>query len=91
MPKKKVSRLRRPRNPMPAAIRRALAERKLMAAYRERPDYQQTDYLGWIARAKRDETKQKRLQQMLDELAGGRLYMNMRWSPKRQRRKTNGR
>ena len=72
--------LTRTRHKMPDYIREALNERKLIDAYRERPDYQQNDYIGWIARAKRDETKQKRLAQMLDELEGGKLYMNMSWT-----------
>ena len=65
---------------MPDYIREALNERKLMDAYHERPAYQQNDYIGWITRAKREETKQKRLAQMLDELEGGKLYMNMSWA-----------
>jgi len=65
---------------MPEYIREALNERKLMDAYREQPDYQQNDYIGWITRAKREETKQKRLSQMLDELEGGKLYMNLSWT-----------
>ena len=52
-----------------------------MDAYVERPAYQQNDYLGWIGRAKRDETKQKRIDQMLDELKGGDVYMRMTWRP----------
>ncbi|MGZ9222418.1 MAG: YdeI/OmpD-associated family protein [Anaerolineales bacterium] len=36
--------------------------------------------MSWITRAKRDETKEKRLAQMLDELEGGKLYMNMLWA-----------
>ena len=72
--------LTRTRHKMPDYIREALNERKLMDAYRERPDYQQNDYLGWITRAKREETRQKRLSQMLDELEGGKLYMNMKWT-----------
>jgi uncharacterized protein YdeI (YjbR/CyaY-like superfamily) len=64
---------------MPAFVRRALEERGLSASYRQRPPYQRNDYLGWIARAKRPETQQKRLQQMLDELSGGTRYMNMPW------------
>jgi len=71
--------LTRTRHKMPGYIRDALNERKLMDAYRVRPDYQQNDYIGWITGAKHDETKQKRLAQMLDELEGGRLYMNMKW------------
>ena len=46
-----------------------------MDAYRGRPAYQQNDYLAWIARAKRPETKEKRLAQMLEELErGGCVY-----------------
>ena len=71
--------LTRARHKMPDYIREALDERNLMDAYHARPDYQQNDYLGWITRAKREETKQKRLTQMLDELEGGKLYMNMKW------------
>ncbi len=62
---------------MPALVRKALVERDLMQAYRLRPAYQQNDYLGWISRAKRPETRQKRLEQMLDELARGDRYMKM--------------
>ena len=72
--------LTRTRHKMPYYVRNALTERKLMDAYHERPDYQQNDYIGWITRAIRDETKEKRLMQMLDELEGGNLYMNMEWT-----------
>jgi len=69
--------LTRTRHEMPDYIREALIARKLMDAYRERPDYQQNDYIGWITRAKREETKKNRLTQMLDELEGGKIYMKM--------------
>lgn len=71
--------LTRIRHKMPDYIREALSEHNLMEAYHARPDYQQNDYIGWITRAKREETKQKRFAQMLDELEGGKLYMNMKW------------
>jgi uncharacterized protein YdeI (YjbR/CyaY-like superfamily) len=71
--------LTRTRQKIPDYIREALTERKLMDAYHARPEYQQNDYISWIARAKREETKAKRLDQMLDELEGGNLYMNMVW------------
>lgn len=64
---------------MPANVRTALNKRKLMAAYRRRPAYQQNDYLGWMARAKLPETRQRRLKQMLDELERGGVYMKMKW------------
>ena len=73
------STLSRPVQPMPDWVREALEERGLMVAYRARPPYQQNDYLGWIARAKRPETKHKRLAQMLDELEHGDVYMKMKW------------
>lgn len=78
----KTSGLKRPRQSMPSFVRKALVENNLMAAYKVRPPYQRNDYLGWINSAKRDETKMKRLAQMLSELEGGQLYMSMRWSPK---------
>jgi len=79
MSKPVMSRLQRPPQPMPAFVKRALTERALMEAYRSRPPYQRNDYLGWINRAKQDTTKQKRLAQMLEELATGDRYMNMKW------------
>lgn len=77
-----TSRLKRPRYPMPAFIRTALAEGGLMAAYKERPPYQQNDYIGWITRAKLPATREKRLSQMLDELERGDRYMKMAYRPK---------
>src|SRR5687768_12956387 len=74
--------LSRPRQTMPAAVRRALGARGLLAAYRARPPYQRNDYLTWIKRAKRPETREKRLGQMLDELAAGDSYMGMAWRAK---------
>jgi uncharacterized protein YdeI (YjbR/CyaY-like superfamily) len=50
-----------------------------MTAYEAGPDYQKNDYLGWISRANRSDTRQKRLDQMLDELLRGSVYMNMAW------------
>ena len=66
-------------NPMPDFVRDALAERKLISVFEARPDYQRNDYLGWIASPKREETRQKRLAQMLDELERGDDYMRMAW------------
>ncbi len=74
--------LTRALNPMPADIAARLEAAALQEAYAARPPYQRNDYLGWIARAKRPETREKRVVQMLDELAGGTRYMKMRWNPK---------
>jgi uncharacterized protein YdeI (YjbR/CyaY-like superfamily) len=71
------SRLSRPVHPMPDFVTDALEESGLWDAYRSRPPYQQNDYIGWIVRAKREETRRKRLAQMLYELRRGDLYMKM--------------
>ena len=76
------SSLSRPIHPMPDFVKAALVERGLLGAYRSRPPYQQNDYLSWINRAKRPETKEKRLHQMLDELARGNVYMKMDHTPR---------
>ena len=73
----------RPRYPMPDFIREVLHDHGLMDAYQARPAYQQNDYIGslCVTRAKLEKTRQKRLDQMLDELKNGNLYMNMKWTP----------
>lgn len=73
--------LKRPHNPMPADVLEALIIRNLVGAYEARPPFQRNDYIGWICRARKDETRQKRLAQMLDELEEGDIYMKMRWRP----------
>ena len=77
MSKTDFSNLSRPIQPMPEFVLDALEERDLHDAYKRRPPYQQNDYLSWINRAKRPQTKEKRLRQMLDELARGDVYMKM--------------
>lgn len=72
--------LKRKVNPMSKDIRTALMDSKLMERYLSRPPYQRNDYLGWIARAVRSETKAKRLEQMLTELRQGGVYMRMKWN-----------
>ena len=81
--------LTRTRYKMPDYIHQALTERALMDAYHARSDYQQNDYIGWITRAKREATKEKRLAHtcpgcrcrgMLDELERNDVYMNMSWT-----------
>jgi uncharacterized protein YdeI (YjbR/CyaY-like superfamily) len=51
-----------------------------MDAYNARPPYQRNDYIGWLTRAKLEATRQKRLEQMLDELAAGDSYMGMNYN-----------
>lgn len=78
-----TDKLKRALNPMPEPIRQALEAHGLMAAYEARPAYQRNDYLGWIARAKLEATRRKRLVQMLDELAAGDRYMKMAYRARR--------
>ena len=66
---------------MPGNVRGALAKRNLLDAFRARPDYQQNDYLKWIATANGGATKQQRLDQMLDELQNGGLFKGEPWTP----------
>ena len=73
---------------MPDFIRDALDQHGLMDAYRSRPPYQQNDYIGWIQRAKLEATRQKRLDQMLDELKKGNVYMRMKWNLKEAKRQS---
>jgi len=82
MSKTDFSNLSRPIQPMPQFVLDALEERGLLIAYESRPPYQQNDYLSWINRAKRPQTKEKRLRQMLDELARGDVYMKMKYKPR---------
>jgi uncharacterized protein YdeI (YjbR/CyaY-like superfamily) len=70
----------RPRYEMPDFFSAALNAHGLMSAYLARPPYQQNDYIGWVTRAKLEATKQKRLNQMLDELKRGGIYMKMKWN-----------
>ncbi len=74
----------RDRHPMPEFVRAALEDRDLLGEYDARPAYQRNDYLGWIARAKRPETIMKRLEQMLEELVVGGVYMGMDHPPSRR-------
>ncbi len=72
------SKLKRPHQLMPALVEKALNKANLMDDFRNRPAYQQNDYLGWINRAKKQDTKDKRLEQMLYELEVGGVYMKMK-------------
>lgn len=73
-------RMKREIHEMPQDVTQVLNERGLMQAYNARPAYQQNDYVGWITRAKREETRLKRLNQMLGELEAGGVYMRMKWN-----------
>ena len=68
-------------NEMPGDVRQILLDEDLMDAYEGRPRYQRHDYLGWIGRAKRLQTCEDRLEQMLGELRRRGIYMNMSHPP----------
>jgi uncharacterized protein YdeI (YjbR/CyaY-like superfamily) len=80
-----MSSLKRPIYEMPGFVRQALADQHLSEAYYARPPYQQNDYIGWILRAKREETRLRRLNQMLSELRSGDKYMGMDYRAKTSR------
>jgi uncharacterized protein YdhG (YjbR/CyaY superfamily) len=75
---------KRPRHPMPDYVKRALKESGLVEVYSQRPPYQRNDYIGWITQAKQEATRRKRLNQMLDELERGDVYMKMAYRPRKK-------
>lgn len=76
---KRTAPKRRPKAAMPDHIAERLAVDHMRSAFDARPQYQQTDYLNWVAQAKREATRTKRLEQMLDELKAGDVYMKQPW------------
>ena len=64
---------------MPKSIRSALTGQGLLKLYNASPAYQQNDYLGWISRAKLEETKEKTIKSNVQELkTRGPIYGNAR-------------
>lgn len=74
-----TERLTRPLKPMPQDVSSRLERSGLARRYAARPPYQRNDYLGWIARSKRPQTCEKRIDQLLGELERGDVYMGMAW------------
>ncbi len=72
---------RRPAQPMPPDVHEALVESGVLPDYQKRPFYQRNDYLAWIGRARRAETRERRINQMIDELRRGGVYMKMDHPP----------
>ena len=79
-----MSRMKRPKQPMPPDVDQVLRSAGVLDAYRERPAYQRNDYLGWIGQAQRDVTRANRVRQMVDELRQGGVYMGMPHAPSRR-------
>jgi uncharacterized protein YdeI (YjbR/CyaY-like superfamily) len=69
------------KQPMPGHVRAALQKRKLMEAFDARPAYQRDEYLKWMSSAAGPAAKQKRLDQMLDELENGGVFKGEPWTP----------
>ena len=63
---------------MPEFVDKALRANNVYGDYKSRPQYQQNDYLMWINSAKQPKTKKKRLDQMVQELRVGGVYMKMK-------------
>ena len=72
-----------PVNKMGNFIKDRLIQEDLMKEYESRPYYQRNDYLSWINQAKLEKTRKKRLDQMIEELRTGSLYMNMEYKEKK--------
>jgi len=75
-------RMTRPVHKIPGYVSAALDKSALWERYSARPPYQRNDYIGWITRGKREETRQKRIDQMLTELRNGDVYMGMEYNAK---------
>lgn len=64
---------------MPGDVAARLDAAALPAACDAPPPCQRKDDLGWIARARRLETREQRLAQRLDDLRAGDIYREMTW------------
>ena len=73
--KDKKGNTRRVTSEMPADVKLALEENALRADFDHRPAYQRNDYLLWITRSSRADIRLKRLNQMLQELEKGGVFM----------------
>ena len=60
--------LKRTKLSVPEYVQATLDKYQLWDAYSQRPAYQRNDYIWWITSAKRETTRNKRLQQMISEL-----------------------
>ena len=69
---------------LPKDVKDVLVKRGVWSDYMARPAYQRNDYIGWIERAKRLETREKRIAQMTDELKRGGVYMGMDHAPSKK-------
>lgn len=66
---------------MPNAVRGAIDAAGVAGDYEARPAYQRNDYVGWIASARSEATRERRIARMIDELKSGGVYMGMTHRP----------
>jgi len=66
-------------------VEQSLKENNVWEDYVSRPAYQQNDYVWWINDAKKMNTKKKRLNQIIEELRVGGIYMGMDHPPSRKK------
>ena len=78
------SKLKRIIQPMPEDVLQRLLQEDIIAVYQQRPAYQQNDYLAWFLQAKKQQTRQKRIDQMVQELRNGHQYMGMKYHERRE-------
>lgn len=76
--------------PMPGNVKGALAKAKLLETFQERPQYQQTDYLKWIALAAGPQQKTQRIEQLVDELTKGNVFKGEPWTAPAETKPSSG-
>lgn len=65
-------------------IKDRLVKENVLDKYNKRPAYQRNQYIDWITSAKRETTKEKRLNQMIDELKVGDSFRGEKYNPKKR-------
>lgn len=73
----------RSQKPLSDCLKARLIQEGQLENYNTRPRYQRTDYISWIEKAVRTETREKRISQMIEELRNGDAYMGMVYNAKR--------
>lgn len=77
--------LKRELNPIQDFIRERLVRENVLDKYNERPAYQRSQYIDWITSAKRETTKENRLNQMIDELKAGDSFKGEKYNAKKKK------
>lgn len=70
---------------LPLYIKKALQQSKLLDAFEKQIYTYRKGYVHWIEQAKQEETKQRRIAQMLREVKSGKEYMGMQRAPSRKK------